>query len=132
MVSSEKYVKNSFTFLIFSDNQESNKLIFKDYPSFEILIRVSIHPDIQEKSIMDYLTVDIYDPLYTNIRNFTNQFKTIKSFNTILIFLKYPEIRNLDFKNLVSLPRFYDIIPKIDKDIWENIKNDNFFKKFIV
>jgi len=132
MVSSEKYVKNSFTFLIFSDNQESNKLIFKDYPSFEILIRVSIHPDIQEKSIMDYLTVDIYDPLYTNIRNFTNQYKTIKSFNTILIFLKYPEIRNLDFKNLVSLPRFYDIIPKIDKDIWENIKNDNFFKKFIV
>ena len=132
MVSSEKYVKNSFTFLIFSDNQESNKLIFKDYPSFEILIRVSIHPDIQEKSIMDNLTVDIYDPLYTNIRNFTNQYKTIKSFNTILIFLKYPEIRNLDFKNLVSLPRFYDIIPKIDKDIWENIKNDNFFKKFIV
>ena len=132
MVSSEKYVKNSFRFLIFSDNQESNKLIFKDYPSFEILIRVSIHPDIQEKSIMDYLTVDIYDPLYTNIRNFTNQYKTIKSFNTILIFLKYPEIRNLDFKNLVSLPRFYDIIPKIDKDIWENIKNDNFFKKFIV
>ena len=46
---------------------------------------------------MDYLTVDIYDPLYTNIRNFTNQYRTIKSFNTILIFLKYPEIRNLDF-----------------------------------
>ena len=132
MVSSEKHVKNSFTFLIFSDSQESNKLIFKDHPGFEILIRVSIHPDIQEKSIMDYLTVDIYDPLYTNIRNFTNQYRTIKSFNTILIFLKYPGIRNLDFKNLVSLPRFYDIIPKIDKDIWENIQNDNFFKKFIV
>ena len=132
MVSSEKHVKKSFRILIFSDIQDTNKLTFKDYSSFEILIRVSMHPDIQEKSIMDYLTVDIYDPLYSNIRNFTNQYKTIKSFNTILIFLKYPEIRNLDFKNLATQPRFYDIISKIDKDIWENIKNDNFFKKFIV